>query len=86
MELSADELDLQIGVLARTLWRLRETYESQLGGEATLCIKLTSQWNVEVFPRNNYRSDWRIFGAAGNLADAVSICLAKMNKSFKKED
>ena len=86
MDIDSDELDTQIGMAATLVWRLRETYEARIRAEATVCIKLAAKWNVEVYPRNEYHSDWRVFGAAGKLADALNQCIKHTNTLPTKED
>ena len=86
MQPDPDELDTQIGMAATLIWRLREVYEARVREQATVCIKLASKWNVEVYPRNQFHSEWREFGAADKLADAISICILRVNKLATKED
>lgn len=85
MYLDTDELDTQIGMAANLIWTLRQTYESRIKEEATVCIKLAGKWNVEVYPRNQYHSELREWAARDKLADAVAALLQRVTALQTKE-
>ena len=79
MMMDKEDLDLQCGGFADSVRRAKTLYERQFRLEATVCIKLTRQWNIELYPRDWYSSPLKVFGAADNLGVAIDRCVSKIN-------
>jgi len=86
MMMDEEDLDLQFGEFADFVRTAKTLYERQFQVEATVCIKLTGQWNIELYPRGTYNSPVRVFGAGQRLGVAIERCLRNLSLSVEKKE